>query len=422
MSSISPEEIAQRFADAAENFPACVGRPDFGYAQDLRDELASVLVEIPYDLTNGRDNLIALVLPDAEYTAEFSQAFSVPAKVGIYDTTIADEAQGAKKKKAEAEHEAKRIDRASYDAAVRGGRKFVLDKVEDTWVRTLRQPTFVYSRVSIRDLLNVLTKNAPGTRAPDRIDLINKMQGYFAKAPGIPEYINMLEDAQKRAKAIDAKKEVKDETLVDIAVASVVKSGHFQRADEDWDRLPADDQTWAKWKDHYLEAHELQRARADAGGGANSFGGARAGAAPAGTFEEEYLEEEDLDVAGAATVGDLEACMEDLALAAKTEQATLASLVRSNASLTATNSRLAEELEYGARVNRSLHSQLRRAKESAGEGPPPSLEEEEAKAKRQAKAHEKRGKAKKGKKKKGSSRGGGGRAAAAKDDSDSTDS
>lgn len=135
MTSMSPEETATAFTEALEEFLACIGRPDIAYVQDLREKITTVLIEIPFDLMSGQDNLIPLVISDDEYQRTFNCGFSVTAKVGIYDQNIADNTVGAAKAKAEATHKAKRTDRATFDAAVRrGGRKFIIAKV-DTWIR-----------------------------------------------------------------------------------------------------------------------------------------------------------------------------------------------------------------------------------------------------------------------------------------------
>ena len=118
MTSMLPEEIATTFAEAAEDFPACVGRPDIAYVQDLREKIANVLVEIPFDLRNGDDNLIALVISDDDYQSTFNRSFVVSPKVGDYDKSIADGTVGVAKSRAEATHEAKKTDRATFDTAV----------------------------------------------------------------------------------------------------------------------------------------------------------------------------------------------------------------------------------------------------------------------------------------------------------------
>ena len=67
MSSMTTEEIATAFADAAEDFAACIGQPDIAYCQDLRELIATVCVGIPFDLTHGVDNVVAIVMTGNGY-------------------------------------------------------------------------------------------------------------------------------------------------------------------------------------------------------------------------------------------------------------------------------------------------------------------------------------------------------------------
>ena len=84
MSTMTTEEIATAFADAGEHFPACVGQPDIGFCQDLRKLIATVCVEIPFDLTHGGvNNVVAIVMTASAYRDAFGRDFVVSPKVGI---------------------------------------------------------------------------------------------------------------------------------------------------------------------------------------------------------------------------------------------------------------------------------------------------------------------------------------------------
>ena len=50
-----------------------------------------------------------------------------------------------------------------------------------------------------KDLLSHLQAGCTGRHALDLLALHNEMQRYHLKFEGIPEYINMIEDAQKQA-------------------------------------------------------------------------------------------------------------------------------------------------------------------------------------------------------------------------------
>ena len=50
VTAMSTEEIATKFAEAAERFPAITGQPRDQDVQDLRELVYGVLLDIPYDL------------------------------------------------------------------------------------------------------------------------------------------------------------------------------------------------------------------------------------------------------------------------------------------------------------------------------------------------------------------------------------
>ena len=129
---MSAEEITAAFAEASEALAPCIGRPSDSYIQSMVEALASMLVPIPFDITNGNTNsLLALVSTDLEYQNTFGRAFVVPTQVGIYDTTIPPNANGRQRAKREAIHNARRTDRATFDTAVRCVRQFIIDHIED---------------------------------------------------------------------------------------------------------------------------------------------------------------------------------------------------------------------------------------------------------------------------------------------------
>jgi hypothetical protein len=63
------------------------------------------------------------------------------------------------------------------------------------------------------------------------------MHGYFAQVDGIPQYIIMLEEAQKKAKR--AGMPIADIKLVMMASAAVLAAQHFPHEVDNWEGLPA---------------------------------------------------------------------------------------------------------------------------------------------------------------------------------------
>ena len=69
------------------------------------------------------------------------EIFPEPIRLAIYDDTIADTATPVVRAKAEAKHRAKRADKGLFDAAKRETRQLIISKVEDTWIRELKDET-----------------------------------------------------------------------------------------------------------------------------------------------------------------------------------------------------------------------------------------------------------------------------------------
>jgi len=98
-----------------------------------------------------------------------------------------------------------------------------------------------------------LDANSGGLHAIDMIALRTGMQAYYKQADGIPQYIALLEDAQKKAKR--AQMPIADAELVMMAFAAVLAVQHFPRKVDNWEGLPALARTWSAWKKAFRLAH-----------------------------------------------------------------------------------------------------------------------------------------------------------------------
>ena len=84
---------------------------------------------------------------------------------------------------------------------------------------------------------------------------MDQIRQYHLEHEGVPEYINTLEDAQKMAAISDASNKIADGTLLLIASTSIKKPQRFPQANEKWEDLTKDTQTWDGWKVLYKDAH-----------------------------------------------------------------------------------------------------------------------------------------------------------------------
>ena len=76
---------------------------------------------------------------------------------------------------------------------------------------------------------------------------------YYLQAEGIPQYIVMMEDSQKKVK--QAGMPIADVKLVMMASAAVLAAQHFPHKVTDWQGRPAINCSWRVWKVEFRQAY-----------------------------------------------------------------------------------------------------------------------------------------------------------------------
>ena len=109
----------------------------------------------------------------------------------------------------------------------------MLAVVADTWVRDLRDPDTIYTEVDPRDLFTHLQSGCTGRHALDLLALHNEMQCCHLKVEGIPEYINIFEDAQWQSGRVG--RTISDETILLFASTVMLTSEQFPQSNDDWE-------------------------------------------------------------------------------------------------------------------------------------------------------------------------------------------
>jgi hypothetical protein len=198
---------------------------------------------IPYDQLNGIHSLTAILMDAAKYESKHDNApFIRPIRLPLYDKNIADDATTVVQVRAEMAHKSRLDDYASYEAAECGIAKFLRDVVDEIWYNNLKDAETFYTKVTAIKIMALLDANSGGLHAVDMISLRTNMMQYYVQADGIPQFIVMMEDAQKKAKR--AGMPIADVELVMMASAAVLAAQHFPREVDDWEGLPAVNQTW----------------------------------------------------------------------------------------------------------------------------------------------------------------------------------
>jgi hypothetical protein len=203
--------------------------------------------------------------------------------------------------------------------------------VDETWYANLKDADTFYTKVLAIEIMAFLDANSGGLHAVNMLTLRTNMHGYYAQADGIPQYIIMLEEAQKKAKRAGIP--IDNIKLVMMASAAVLTAMHFPHEVDDWEGLPTLGRTWTAWKTSFRSAHLKRQHQILASGGGEPLGGAH----------------DVLPTDPPAMLNRLKIALDNLVLAATNDSAVLQQLTAANlvltnsvAALTATNKKLVE--------------------------------------------------------------------------------
>jgi hypothetical protein len=266
-----PTALALALATATLAFLPIAGQPTDDNRVRINDALAPILLKITYNHTNSVQNLWGLITDADRYLHYYGLAFVCPAtRPAVYGPDIAEGASRVERTRAEASWATRIQDYEAYEAADAGVKAFIKAVVEDTWIRDLHDPETFYSNVTSLALLNHLRGRSDGLHALDMVSLTIQMSQYYEGTPIIPEYIQLLEDVQR--KAARAGLPVPDQTLTILTSTALLAADTFPRTTILWEELAPADKTWSAWKAAYLEAHKLRANRLRATGGADNLG------------------------------------------------------------------------------------------------------------------------------------------------------
>ncbi len=109
--------------------------------------------------------------------------------------------------------------------------KFLCNVVNDIWYNNLKDAKTFYTKVMALEIIAHLDANSRGLHVIKMISLSSNMTQYYVQADGIPQFIVIMEDAQKKAK--QAGMPMADVKLVMMASATVLAAQHFLREVDD---------------------------------------------------------------------------------------------------------------------------------------------------------------------------------------------
>ncbi len=120
-------------------------------------------------------------------------------------------------------------------------------------------------KVTALDIITLLNSNSGGLHALNMIALHTNMSQYYVQVDGIPQFIVLMENTQKKTKC--AGMPIANVELVMMALVVVLVSQHFPSKVDNWEGLPANTRTWSAWKVAFCLAHLKHQCKLQALGG-----------------------------------------------------------------------------------------------------------------------------------------------------------
>jgi hypothetical protein len=197
---MTPDAITLLFKEARDTFPPIEGKPTDANLQSIHENLLPILMEIPYDQLEGTHSLMGILTDATRYATNHGNAtFVRPLHLPLYNATITDNATTVVRVCAESAHPAKLNNYPSFKSAKHGAAKFLCEVIDEVRYKDLKDADTFYTKVTAREIITFLNANSGGLHAINMISLRTNMHNYYTQVDGIPQYINMLEDAQKKA-------------------------------------------------------------------------------------------------------------------------------------------------------------------------------------------------------------------------------
>ena len=233
----TPKVDKDLFAEAQAAFTPVVSAPNNDSVKRLNKAFINVLQSI--EVPGGAIDLSNILINDDKHKAKHGdvstfERMEVP--IPAYDNSIATDATNAVRAKANRLWMANIELQQFIKTVERAGRAFLVAVVEDTLLLPLKEEAAFYNKVPLRDFFARLKGGSGGLEATNILSFLLATLGWWAEEPRVPEYVNRLEDAQK--KSVRAKLQIDNKWLVAIATGSLLAVVSFPKQQPDWDSPP----------------------------------------------------------------------------------------------------------------------------------------------------------------------------------------
>ena len=132
-------------------------------------------------------NLSGFILPTDRYKHIYLKGeYSIPPFIALYYDTIYRDATRIEVRQAKGKQKYKRNDRALFKTADTACKNFIMEVVDETWYKDLKDPDVLYTNVTALKLLDHLTKFCSELHTVNAVDIPQLIQTIFTDADGIP--------------------------------------------------------------------------------------------------------------------------------------------------------------------------------------------------------------------------------------------
>jgi hypothetical protein len=189
---INPDAITRLFKEAYDTFPPLIGKLTSNNLLAIRETLLLLHMVIPHDQLKGIHSLTVILTEAAKYKALHGNSkFVRPSRLPLYDRNITIDTTTSHLE-----------NYTSYEAAKCDVAKFLEDVINEIWYSNLKDAKTFYRKVTALEIMAHLDANSKELHAIDMISLRLNMTQYYVQVDGIPQFIVMMEDAQKKASGL----------------------------------------------------------------------------------------------------------------------------------------------------------------------------------------------------------------------------
>ena len=259
MLATKPTDLTLALQKATEGFTAILDRPTDNNLIEICQLLVPVLMKTKYDELTLTHNILGVILPSDCYQQIYKKGtYLIHPIIVLYDETIDKDSTRTEVHRAEGNHEARRNDCQLYKTADNACQSFIMAVVNETWYKELEDPYTFYKKVT----------HGPQTPGPpnrfcaelhtvDALDIPQLMKTLYKGSDGVPQFINTVEAAHRKAKC--EKLVTNDQYLHAVALKSLLQSGEYETETREWSKLLEEKKPWEEWKTNFRAAYVAKR-------------------------------------------------------------------------------------------------------------------------------------------------------------------